>query len=391
MASAILSFVYPYAQQLALNALGRISGAHLKVIIQYQDPPEVIRVGDINGPEQPESTATLIVRNPSLWLRICSCFDIGFAEAYMFQEVDCDDLSKIFDIYINNRSRLGSGNPIFQLLPRLEWLLQPSNSTKEARENISSHYDISNKLFAAFLSPDMNYSCAHWEGSPFESLEKAQTRKAQNLLRKAQISSSCHVLDIGCGWGDLAIKAAQTTGCRVTGLTLSDKQKSLADQRIKEAGLDDRVHILLRDYRDVSGPEDNGGFYDRVISVGMFEHVGPGYLDQYFAIISRLLHPTHGLMVVDGITMTSMLRETKSNLPNFIGRYVFPGGYLPTIHMLLDSLHRGSSRSLEATFVQNIGPHYGRTLLAWRENFLRNWKTIELDYRAAHHEASDSE
>lgn len=154
----------------------------------------------------------------------------------------------------------------------------------------------------------MNYSCAHWEGSPFESLEKAQNRKVQNLLRKAQISSSCHVLDVGCGWGDLAIKAAQMTGCRVTGLTLSDKQKSLADQRIKEAGLDDRVHILLHDYRNVSGPEDNGGFYDRLISVGMFEHVGPGYLDQYFEIISRLLHPTHGLMVVDGITMTNMVR-----------------------------------------------------------------------------------
>ncbi|CAL5869491.1 uncharacterized protein PFLUO_LOCUS3721 [Penicillium psychrofluorescens] len=261
----------------------------------------------------------------------------------------------------------------------------------EVRQNISSHYDVSNKLFAAFLSPDMNYSCAHWEGDPLESLDSAQNRKVRNLLRKAEISSSHHVLDIGCGWGDLAIKAAQTTGCRVTGLTLSDKQKSLADQRVKEAGLEKRVRILLCDYRDVSGPDNNGLFYDRVISVGMFEHVGPEYLDQYFEIISRLLHPTHGLMVIDGITMTNMLRETKSNVPTFIGRYIFPGGYLPTIHMLLDSLHRGSNGSLEVTSVQNIGPHYGKTLCAWRNNFLSNWKAIKLDYRTERHEPSDSE
>ncbi|KAJ5191384.1 uncharacterized protein N7498_010369 [Penicillium cinerascens] len=391
MASTVSSYLYPYAQQLALHVLRRISGAHLKVIIAYQDPSEVIQVGDIDGSEQPESTVTLVVRNPKLWMRICSCLDLGFAEAYMFQEVDCDNLGKLFDIYIKNKSRLGSGNPIFQLLPRLAWLLQPTNSIRETRQNITSHYDTSNTLFAAFLSPDMNYSCAHWDGDPLESLESAQNRKIRNLLTKAQILSSHHVLDIGCGWGDLAIKAAQITGCRVTGLTLSDKQKELADQRAKDAGVQDRVRILLCDYRDASGPEQNGGFYDRVISVGMFEHVGPEYLDQYFEVISRLLHPTHGLMVVDGITMTNMLRETKSNVPTFIGRYIFPGGYLPTIHMLLSSIHQGSDGSLEVTSVQSIGPHYGKTLSAWRENFLRNWKTIESDYRAAHHEASDSE
>ncbi|KAA8645035.1 uncharacterized protein ATNIH1004_009246 [Aspergillus tanneri] len=337
MASTVSSFLHPYAQELALHTLRRISGARLKVILQYKDPPEVIQ------------------------------------------------------IYIKNRSNLDSGNYLFQLLPRLAWLFQPSNSVQKARQNISSHYDASNELFAAFLSADMNYSCAHWNGDPTESLESAQERKVSYLLHKAQIATSHHVLDIGCGWGHLAIKAAQTTGCRVTGLTLSDKQKSLADQRVKEAGLEDRVRIFLCDYRDISGPEDNDGYYDRVISVGMFEHVGPEYLDLYFGIISRLLHPTHGVMVIDGITMTNKLRETKPKVPTFIGRYIFPGGYLPTIHMLLDSLHRGSGGNLEITYTQNIGPHYGKTLLAWRDNFLRNWKTIESDYRAAHLEASDAE
>lgn len=195
----------------------------------------------------------------------------------------------------------------------MAWLLQPTNSIQEARQNISSHYDTSNELFSAFLSPDLNYSCAHWSGDLAEPLEAAQDRKVRNLLSKAQLSSSHHVLDIGCGWGDLSIKAAQIYGCRVTGLTLSERQKSLADQRIKAAGLQDHVRILLCDYRHASGPdldpnsdsEQGGGFYDRVISVGMFEHVGPEYLDEYFETISRLLHPTHGVMVIDGITMTN--------------------------------------------------------------------------------------
>lgn len=395
MTSTLSYYIHPYAQQIALHALQRINGARLKFILQYKEPPEEIQVGE-TGSEKSDSTVELRVRSPNVWMRICSCFDLGFAEAYMFQEVDCDDLGRIFDIYIKNKNRLGSGNLLLQLLPRVAWLLQPTNSIQEARQNISSHYDTSNELFSAFLSPDLNYSCAHWSGDPAEPLESAQARKVQNLLSKAQLSSSHHVLDIGCGWGDLGIKAAQIYGCRVTGLTLSERQKSLADQRIKAAGLQDRVRILLCDYRNASRPgpdpdSDNGGFYDRVISVGMFEHVGPEYLDEYFKTISKLLHPTHGVMVIDGITMTNKLRETKSKVPTFIGRYVFPGGYLPTIHMLFDSLHRGSEGSLEVTSALNIGPHYGKTLLAWQDNFLHNWARIESDYRAARPGVSDAE
>lgn len=199
-------------------------------------------------------------------------------------------------------------------MPRVTWYLQPTNSIQQARQNISSHYDTSNELFSAFLSEDMNYSCAHWSGEPSESLESAQERKIRRLLAKARLSPSHHVLDIGCGWGDLAIKAAQLSGCRVTGLTLSERQKSLAEERVRAAGLEDRVRILLCDYRNATGPETNGGYYDRVISVGMFEHVGPEYLNQYFETISRLLHPTHGVMVIDGITMTNKVRKPLSLL-----------------------------------------------------------------------------
>lgn len=244
----------------------------------------------------------------------------------MFQDVDCDNLTNLFDLYIKNKPNLGSGNPLLQVLPRLAWYLQrPSNDHQQARRNISSHYDTSNALFSEFLSADMNYSCAHWAPSPGqegkgkagvgpegeipeEALETAQKRKIHNFIRKLGLNASHHLLDIGCGWGDVAITAAQTTGCRVTGVTLSEEQKTLAEERVRDAGLADsgRVRILLCDYRDTPAPDDAGKeVYDRIISIGMFEHVGPQFLEGYFGVIERLLHPTDGRVLVDGITRTN--------------------------------------------------------------------------------------
>lgn len=153
----------------------------------------------------------------------------------------------------------------------------------------------------------MNYACAHWANTndgKGDSLESAQKRKIHSLIRKAQLTSSHHLLDIGCGWGDLAITAAQTTGCRVTGVTLAEEQKQLAEKRVKAAGLDKngQVRILLCDYRATPAPGEGKQFYDRIISIGMFEHVGPQFLDGYFEVISSLLHPVDGRMVIDGIT-----------------------------------------------------------------------------------------
>lgn len=173
---------------------------------------------------------------------------------------------------------------------------------EQARLNASAHYDTSNKLFANFLSSDMNYSCAHWSVDASETLQSAQERKVDTLLKRLDLSPGHHLLEIGCGWGNVMIRAAQKYGCRVTGLTLAEEQKQLAEHRIKEAGLQDRVSVLLCDYRRVPKPEEG---YDRVISIGMFEHVGKKYFNEYFDTISRLLHPKTGLMVIDGITMTN--------------------------------------------------------------------------------------
>jgi cyclopropane-fatty-acyl-phospholipid synthase len=195
---------------------------------------------------------------------------------------------------------------LYYLLPRISrWIFKPTNNLTHARMNASFHYNTSNELFAAFLSSDMSYSSALWSGDTHESLESAQQRKIHNILERARISSSDHVLDVGCGWGHLAIEAVRTTGCQVTGLTLSSEQKILAEKRIKVAGLEDRITIILCDYR--KAPRPKGG-YDRIISVEMLEHVGDKYMNGYFQSMSELLKPVGGIVVVQGITNINLVR-----------------------------------------------------------------------------------
>jgi cyclopropane-fatty-acyl-phospholipid synthase len=190
---------------------------------------------------------------------------------------------------------------MFQVLPKLRRIISPPiNTLSAALGNASAHYDTSNELFQAFLSPDMNYSSAIWAlGIEDEGLETAQLRKVHNIIVKAGIQSSHHVLDIGCGWGSLAMEAVKLTGCRVTGLTLSIQQKTLAEERIRAAGLNERIEILLCDYR--KAPTPSGG-YDRIVSVEMLEHVGKAHMCVFFEEIDRRLNKEHGLMVVQGIT-----------------------------------------------------------------------------------------
>lgn len=318
-------------------------------------------------------------------------------------------------LYVKNKDALGlsGGGLLHSLVPRLSSiLLPPTNDIRHSRKNASFHYDTSNDHFASFLSPDMNYSSAIWSSDLNETLETAQRRKVHTIISKARISSSHHVLDIGCGWGDLAMQAVKATGCRVTGLTLSAEQKALAEKRIKDAGLDDRINILLCDYRQAPKPE---GGYDRVVSVEMLEHVGDKFMNQYFECIGNLLTKDGGVMVVQGITiinpvslmpsavsaipsdttvikvLTSQIYGGPSNVGAFLDRYIFPGGYLPTVNQLLTSIHAGSQGNLEVETVQSIGPHYIKTLQSWRENFTHNWEVIRESFVAKHTDVTEED
>ncbi|MFP8834957.1 class I SAM-dependent methyltransferase [Hydrogenophaga sp. XSHU_21] len=235
-----------------------------------------------------------------------------------------------------------------------------AHSRETDAEAIQYHYDVSNAFYREWLGESMVYSCAYFEQGT-ETLEQAQDRKIDHILGKVQLQPGQRLLDIGCGWGSLVIRAARDFGARCVGITLSKSQLELATERVKQAGLQDRVELRLQDYRDVSD-----GPFDRVTSVGMFEHVGLNHLAPYFAQIRRLLKPD-GWAMNHGITSTDPDDgETRHGAGSFIERYVFPQGELPHIGTVLRTMQQGG---LEAFDVENLRRHYARTCGHWSERF----------------------
>ncbi len=233
-------------------------------------------------------------------------------------------------------------------------------------------------MFAAFLSDDMTYSCPIWlpkddPKSKLETLEEAQETKLQYFIKQAKIKETDHVLEIGTGWGSFAIAAVKKTGCKVTSLTLSKEQKELAEKRIAAEGYSDHIKVLLCDYRALPAPK--GGFYDKVVSIEMLEAVGREYLNTYFNCIDRLLKPHGGIGVFQCITMPENRYEAYSKGEDFIRKYIFPGGHLPTVSQLVGNIERGSEGTLVVDNLLNIGGHYAKTLRLWRQNFEKTFNS----------------
>jgi cyclopropane-fatty-acyl-phospholipid synthase len=234
-----------------------------------------------------------------------------------------------------------------------------THDRKRDAESIRYHYDVSNEFYQQFLDPQMVYSCAYFARGD-EDLATAQIGKIDHILAKIRVQPGHTLLDIGCGWGALVIRAAQKFGARCVGITLSENQCALARERVKAAGLEHLVEIRLQDYRDVRGT------FDRITSVGMFEHVGIRHLPDYFAIIHRLL-AEDGVAMNHGITSTDPDNgETPYGGGEFIQKYVFPHGELAHIGEVLKAMQRGG---LEAYDVENLRRHYARTLSIWTDNF----------------------
>ena len=233
-------------------------------------------------------------------------------------------------------------------------------------------------MFAAFLSEDMTYSCPIWAStkdpkSATETLEQAQDRKLQYFIDAAKIKGTDHVLEIGTGWGSFAIAAVRASGCKVTSLTLSREQKELADDRIAAAGLTDNIEVLLCDYRVLPMPKE--GPYDKVVSIEMLEAVGREYLETYFNCVHKLLKPEGGIGVFQCITMPETRYEEYAKGEDFIRKYIFPGGHLPTVSQLIGSIERGSKGMLVVDSLYNIGGHYAKTLRLWKDKFEQNFNS----------------
>ena len=304
----------------------------------------------------------LTVRDWAFFTRVATDGDIGFGDAYMEGLWDSPDVTAVIRLMIDNvfhlHDRRLAPTLIHAFLNRIAHLIR-DNTLSGSTRNIRAHYDISNAFFQTFLDSSMTYSCGLYR-DPSESLEQAQLNKLDAVIEKARLGPADHVLEIGCGWGHFAIRAAQTRGCRVTGLTLSQEQYTLARERVKAAGLEHRIEIRLQDYRTLAGS------FDRIVSIEMLEAVGHRHLPTFFRSCDALLKPD-GLAVIQVITIPDQRYEVYRKNCDWIRKHIFPGGHLPSLTALCVAMTRASSFIVED--LDNIGVHYARTLADWKDRF----------------------
>ncbi len=320
------------------------------------------------GPPGADLRATVTIRDPRAW-RGPLRGSLGLGEGYIDGHWETDDLVALIRIAARELRDLdGLRGAVARprgALHRIRHLV-PENTRPGARTNISRHYDLGNDLFASFLDERMIYSCAYFprEGA---SLEEAQLAKLDRICRRLRLGPDTHLLEIGSGWGGLAVYAAREHGCRVTTTTISGEQHELARSRVREAGLEDRVTVLLEDYRDLRGR------YDRLVSVEMIEAVGWQYLDEFFRHCDQLLAPD-GAMLLQAITIDDEIYEAEKGARSFANTHVFPGGCLPSRRAIADCVARVTS--MREVWVDDITAHYPPTLAAWRKRFFAAWERL---------------
>jgi len=310
-----------------------------------------------------------LVRPGAFFARLGSDAKIGFGEAYMVGDwtTGGTDLADLLTPFAARISTLI--HPTLQRLRNVVERTQPveeQNTVDQAQENIARHYDLSNSLFEAFLDPSMMYSSAWFEEG--DSLEAAQLRKIDGILDLARVGPGDHVLEIGTGWGALAIRAASERGARVTTLTLSTEQAQLARIRAEEAGVSHLVEVKLQDYRDARGT------YDAVVSVEMIEAVGEDFWPTYFSALDRLLKPG-GRVGLQSITMPHDRMVATRKAYTWIHKYVFPGGIIPSIRAIEGNLREHTKLSIVER--RDMGPHYAHTLKQWRDRFVAAWPQLK--------------
>ncbi|WP_248739375.1 SAM-dependent methyltransferase [Pseudomonas sp. MWU12-2029] len=302
------------------------------------------------------------VLDSAVWGMVAGNGSIGAGEAFIHGYWSSPDLTAVVRVFVSNLEVLDGmegglakiGRP---LVRGLHWLNR--NTRKGSQKNIAAHYDLGNDLFEQFLDPTMMYSAAQFL-RPDDSLEQAQLNKLERICQKLALEPGDHLLEIGTGWGSMALYAAQHYGCKVTTTTLSKEQYAFTARRIESLGLQDRVTLLLKDYRDLTGQ------YDKLVSIEMIEAVGHRFLPTYFKQCAHLLK-SNGLMLLQAITIRDQRYEQAKRGVDFIQRYIFPGGALPCVQKMLEIVSRDTDMNL--LHMEDFGLHYARTLRLWHENF----------------------
>jgi cyclopropane-fatty-acyl-phospholipid synthase len=347
--------------------------AVLRQLQQLRHGRLLIRDGDELlhfGQEGAAQHAELSVHDSGFWTLVAGNGSIGAGEAYIHGYWSSPDLTAVVRLFVSNIEVLDAmerglaqlGRP---LISALHWLNR--NTRKGSRKNIEAHYDLGNALFEQFLDPTMMYSAAQFLSAD-DSLEQAQLNKLERICQKLDLKACDHLLEIGSGWGSMALYAASHYGCRVTTCTLSQQQFDYTQKRIETQGLQERVTVLLMDYRDLQGQ------YDKLVSIEMIEAVGHSFLPTYFKCCAQLLKPD-GLMLLQAITIRDQRYQQARRSVDFIQRYIFPGGALPSVSKMLEVVTAETDMTLH--HMEDFGLHYARTLRLWHDNFSAAKQRIE--------------
>lgn len=314
-------------------------------------------------------TITLHIDHPQLYADAAFGGTVGAGDAYIRGLWRCDDLTGLVRLFVVNRDMMNGMDSRWSLLSRpllKAFHFLNRNSRRGSARNIAAHYDLGNALYELMLDPTMAYSCGIFE-SEASTLEQASVAKFEAVCRKLRLGPGDRVVEIGTGWGGLALHAAAHYGCHVTTTTISREQHDYTREKIARAGLGDRITLLLEDYRDLRGS------YDKAMSIEMIEAVGADYLDTYLAKCAALLEP-HGAMLLQAITLQDQFYEQARKSVDYIQRFVFPGSFIPSVEAISRSLTRVTD--LKIFHLEDIGPHYARTLREWRLNFFGNLERV---------------
>jgi cyclopropane-fatty-acyl-phospholipid synthase len=352
---------------LARNTLCRLL-ENIKVgsLVIY-DGEDTLRFGNDANPAHPH--AEVRVHNPLMYRHVLLGGSIGSGESYMQGHWSSPVLLDVIRLFTANMSVLQTMDTKPSVFSRIALKIAhtlKSNTMRGSRRNISAHYDLGNEFFELFLDPTMMYSAAVFPEQT-ASLEVAAEHKLDLICQQLQLKPTDHLLEIGTGWGGMALHAARNYNCKVTTTTISREQYEYVKARVAAEGLEEQIVVLCEDYRDLTGE------YDKLVSIEMIEAVGHSFYSSYFSKCSELLKP-EGLMVIQAITMADQRYQMARNSVDFIQRYIFPGGNLPSIEVI--SRHISRDTDLQITHLKDITAHYADTLACWRDRFFARLEEV---------------
>ncbi len=327
------------------------------------------------GEKKEEKKVTLIIKNSKFFYRVALYGDIGFAESYIDEDFETSDLTRLIEIALLNSKYLGTtsenekNNKFINIMPIFNKIKHTmrKNSKTNSRKNISAHYDLSNDFYKLMLDETMMYSSAIFSNKD-EDLYSAQKNKLEKLSNKLNLKENSNVLEIGSGWGAMALHLANDKKCKVTTVTLSNEQKKLCEDRFNKHNAQEKIDILLKDYRDLYGT------FDAIIAVEMFEAVGREYFHIFFKKCQELLKP-NGVLVLQVITMPDQRYKDYSKGTDFIQKYIFPGGHLPSISKILEVTSKHTRLNLN--HLEEFTEDYAKTLNIWHENFEKKLEEVK--------------